>query len=207
MTAKSLTHMLTSTVDWPVKDSGRTVTQTHIPLVAAVLPRCSHELKHDLFFLRHTFYQAEKQKQTFQHALCSFSHCSIRSHLEWQARSKSSQCPKGVWARAEPGTEHRRALRPPYPQPPASSCRCDFYFLSAHVKRQSEPTVEEGASDFSTSTTKAHASAAASATVTTSTSAAVAASANTWASDPASESHPSTSQLPSASPGGPQRTQ
>lgn len=169
-----------------------------------MLPRAETWL---VFFSGICSTKAEKQTQIFQHALRSFSRCSLRSHLEWQARSKSSQCPKGVWARAEPGTEHRRALRPAYPQPPASSCRCDFYFLSAHVKCQSKPTVEEGASDFSTSTTKAHASAAASATVTTSTSAAVAASVNTWASDPASESHPSTSQLPSASPGGPQRTQ
>lgn len=81
MTAKSLAHMLK--VLWtgqPRTAEGQP--QTHIHLVAAVLPRRSHELKHDLFFPRHMFYQAEKETQTFQHALCSFSRCSIRSHLE-----------------------------------------------------------------------------------------------------------------------------
>lgn len=206
VTAKSLAHMLK--VLWTGQSrTAEGQTQTHIHLAAALLPRRSHELKHDLFFPRHMFYQAEKDRQTFQHALCSFSCCSIRSHLEWQARSESSQCPKGVWARAEPGAEHRRALRPAHPQPPATRCRRDFDFLSAHVKCQSKPPAEEGASDFSTSTTQAHASAAASAAVAASASAAVAASVNPRPSEPASQPHPSASQLPSASPGGPQRTQ
>lgn len=81
MTAKSLAHMLE--VLWTGQSrTAEGQTQTHIHLAAAALPRRSHELKHDLFFPRHMFYQAQKETQTFQHALCSFSRFSTRSHLE-----------------------------------------------------------------------------------------------------------------------------